>query len=467
MKLVSHRPPRLRMWTRSVPHARPVAEVRAPLLRLRPSSVAFETGPGFLSVDGQETYFMLDQLFELKLIDGIWQSSGKSPLSDVSSSAIATMEDTSSSFTERLRRVAALLSLPEGFPLFTYMGYSAARFFEDLPNMKVESGMPEIVLRVYRYVIRYGVDRPGAEVSILKTSPNRATGSADIMWLLANPPEDSLCKVKPEQTGTTDLTDKARFFEGVDKAKEHILAGDIYQVQLSRKAVSNAEISPIALFDRLARFNPAPYMFYADLGEQHLISASPELFVRCQERRTQVRPIAGTMPHGNGGASALGAIPKEAAEHLMLVDLARNDLARCAVPGSLDVPSLMSEERYGPLMHLVSTVEADTDLAHDVWDVLKANFPAGTMTGAPKIRAMEVISELEDIPRGAFTGCVGCVTGRNSAVFALTIRTITGNRGAYFFQAAAGVVADSSAEAEWRECGAKIQSFARVMETNV
>jgi anthranilate synthase component 1 len=147
----------------------------------------------------------------------------------------------------------------------------------------------------------------------------------------------------------------------------------------------------------------------------------------------------------------------------MLVDLARNDLARCAVEGSVNVTSFMSVDVYGPLHHLVSTVEAPIRTNCDIWDLIAANFPAGTMTGAPKVRAMELIAELENMPRGMFTGCAGYITGVDSGVFALNIRTIIGNYGNYMLQAAAGIVADSKASAEWDETGAKIRSFARAI----
>jgi anthranilate/para-aminobenzoate synthase component I len=170
-------------------------------------------------------------------------------------------------------------------------------------------------------------------------------------------------------------------------------------------------------------------------------------------------PIAGTMSREDERGSPLDKIPKEAAEHLMLVDLARNDLARCAVPGGVQVTSFMQQDTYGSLLHLVSTVETKVREHCDVWDLIVANFPAGTMTGAPKVRAMEIIAELEGSARGLYTGCVGYITGANSAVLALTIRTIVGNAGRYVLQSAAGVVADSEPEDEWNEAGAKIKSF--------
>ncbi|MBR3772635.1 MAG: anthranilate synthase component I family protein, partial [Clostridium sp.] len=261
----------------------------------------------------------------------------------------------------------------------------------------------------------------------------------------------------------TDLQKCEDFCKSVIQAKEYIKSGDIYQIQLCRHEFSNIEIAPVELYERLVKINPAPYMYYMDLDDVHIISSSPELMIRYDNGLAQARPIAGTMSKLDKRNERLDCIPKEEAEHLMLVDLARNDIARCAVKGGVNVPSFMALEDYGKLYHLVSTVESQIQDKYDIWDIIPANFPAGTMTGAPKVRAMQLIADFEQAPRGLFTGCVGMITGNKKGVLALTIRTIIGDRGNYSLNACAGIVADSQPMAEWEEAGAKIQSFARIL----
>ena len=264
------------------------------------------------------------------------------------------------------------------------------------------------------------------------------------------------------------MTDRGEFCAAVEQAKKHIRAGDIYQIQLSRRAISSAMIPPVNLYEQLVSVNPAPYMYYLDLGDLHVISSSPELMIRSENGISQVRPIAGTMKRDKQqNGCLLNHNPKEVAEHLMLVDLARNDLARCAMEGSVNVTSLMQLDAYGSLDHLVSTAEAPVRKECDIWDLIAANFPAGTMTGAPKVRAMELISSLEKDARGLFTGCAGYITGIDSCVLALNIRTIIGKAGHYVLQAAAGVVFDSEPLAEWEETSAKIRSFSRAIGAKI
>jgi len=455
----------LQAETYSVANARPIDEFRKELLKLRRSSAAFETGHGFHEADGNEMVFMIDMLFELRHENNIWSVFADGPFIKKKIVVKATIYDETQSMEERFRQVYEVLDLPVGYLAFFFLSYSAARFFEDLPGIIPVEGEPEVVLRVYRHVVRFTHDKLKPELTVLSGSTCKETNTQDILSVLVEPANGNVTQaVKPLSGNLTDITDRNEFFSGVHKAKKHILAGDIYQVQLSRKAVSDIEVEPVDLFDQLTQVNPAPYMYYADLGNQHLISASPELMIRCEEGKVQVRPIAGTMQKGESGGAKLGDDPKEAAEHLMLVDLARNDLARIAAPGTVQVSSLMSEESYGLLQHLVSTIEARTEADRDIWDLIAANFPAGTMTGAPKVRAMEIISDIEGVTRGAFSGCAGYISSRDGCVLALTIRTVVGDSGNYIFQAAAGVVADSTAEGEWNEAGCKIHSFARVME---
>lgn len=449
-----------------VPEAAPVAQVRRRILGLHPRSALFETGAGFQDVDGKQTTFMVDLLFELILVDDTWHVYGSSLFEMKTTECLEAVNDSTQPLWKRLRQVTQLLELPEDFPLVLVMGYSAARFVEHLPGITIEKGEPEVVLRVYRHVVRYDGTKGGAEVDVLKGRHDEVTDTETLIAALTNSGTDSSPSDSWDLGVIRDLTDRRTFCAAVDRAKEYIRSGDIYQVQLCRRAVSSTTIPPVELYEKLASINPAPYMYYLDLGDRHVVSSSPELMIRSSDGVAQVRPIAGTMTQEDKRGSRLDHIPKEAAEHLMLVDLARNDLARCAIPGGVHVPSFMQLDAYGPLFHLVSTVETPVREDCDIWDLIAANFPAGTMTGAPKVRAMEIIAELEGTARGLFTGCAGYITGKNSGVLALTIRTIVGDSGRYVLQAAAGIVADSKASAEWDEAGAKISSFARAIGGN-
>lgn len=446
-----------------VHEAVPVEQVRQRILTLYPQPALFETGSGFQVIDGKQTMFMVDLLFELKLVDGTWYVYGRDTFTLKTRACKAAVCDANQSLWNRLRRVMQILALPDEFPLVLALGYSVARFIEQLSTMAIKKDEPEVLLRVYRYVVRYNDGERNAYIDVLKDVSSKGTDVATLLAALTDA-EESASEINSWDIGAIqDLTNKNAFFTAVEKAKQHIQGGDIYQIQLSRCALSRAMIPPLKLYERLVSINPAPYMYYLDLGEQYVISASPELMIRSDKDVAQVRPIAGTKTQDDQRDSGLNHIPKEAAEHLMLVDLARNDLARCAIKGGVKVTSLMQVDTYGPLQHLVSTIETPLSANCDIWDLIAANFPAGTMTGAPKVRAMELINDLEKRARGLFTGCAGYITGFNSGVFALNIRTIIGNPGNYLLQAAAGIVADSTASAEWNEAGAKIKSFARVI----
>lgn len=441
----------------------PVAQVRQQLLSLYDKPALFETADGFQAVDGNQTRFMLDLLFDITLMDDTWSVWADDFLADKVPHCERILNNTSQSLWSRLQSVNRFLNLPEGYPMVFALGYSAARFVERLDDMAIKPDEPEVVLRVYRYTVSYNADKEGATISMLQREQQEALNPA-LLNALRESARHSASSQKWDLGSVSDLTDKDAFCQSVEKAKSHIEAGDIYQIQLARRAVSSAMIPPLSLYEKLVTVNPAPYMYYLDLGDLHVISSSPELMVRCENGISQVRPIAGTKKRDDQTNSPpLDQIPKEMAEHLMLVDLARNDLARCAVKGSVSVPSLMAINAYGSLDHLVSTVDAPIRKGCDIWDVIAANFPAGTMTGAPKVRAMELINTFETGARGLFTGCAGYITGINSAVLALNIRTIIGNPGHYLLQAAAGVVADSEPLSEWEEASAKIRSFARAM----
>jgi anthranilate synthase component 1 len=244
----------------------------------------------------------------------------------------------------------------------------------------------------------------------------------------------------------------------VKKAKRYIVNGDILQVVLSQRFEGEHDLEPLEFYRALRYINPSPYLFFLKFKDLFLIGSSPEILVRLEEGRLEVRPIAGTRRRGLDAqeekrlAEELLKDPKERAEHIMLVDLGRNDLGRVAAVGTVQVPELMIVERYSHVIHLVSHVQADLAPGKNGFDVLAATFPAGTLTGAPKIRAMEIIHELEPSARGGYGGAVGYFSFSGNLDFCITIRTIMLKGRKISVQAGAGIVADSDPEFEYQEC---------------
>lgn len=250
---------------------------------------------------------------------------------------------------------------------------------------------------------------------------------------------------------------KEEFEKAVLKAKEYIVSGDVIQVVLSQRFSGEVSGEDFLLYRKLRSVNPSPYMFYLNFGETKIIGASPEILVRLTGRKIELRPIAGTRPRGDspeadrGLEEELMADPKERAEHIMLVDLGRNDVGKVAEPGSVSVPRLMEIERYSHVMHIVSRIEGTLKRDMDGFDLFMSAFPAGTVSGAPKIRAMEIISELETSARGPYAGAVGYFGFNGNMDFCITIRTITIFKNRLSIQVGAGIVADSSPENEYEE----------------
>ncbi|MCZ6696741.1 MAG: anthranilate synthase component I [Acidobacteria bacterium] len=256
----------------------------------------------------------------------------------------------------------------------------------------------------------------------------------------------------------------------VRRAKEYIRAGDIFQVVLSQRFARRTAAHPLSIYRALRRINPSPYMYFFDFGEIGLAGASPEMLVRVEGNRIQTRPIAGTRPRGRNEdvdrrmEEELRSDPKERAEHVMLVDLGRNDLGRVSTGGSVEVTRFMGVERYSHVMHLVSEVAGQLRSDCDAFDALLACFPAGTVSGAPKVRAMEIIDELETTRRGPYAGAVGYMDFSGSLDSCITIRTVVTHRGHAYAQAGAGIVADSKPEAEYRECLSKAGALVEAIE---
>lgn len=364
--------------------------------------------------------------------------------------------------------------------LVGYLGWEAVRWFERLPNRHAQTEdkqFPESVFfRVEESVV---FDNARQRVSVVAWADVRRAGSPENAWEEANArldalivrlrkpereaplPELEAIKAKPVPGG------RAAFIKSVKKALEYIRAGDVFQVVLSQPFEVRARIAPSRLYRALRAVNPSPYMFLFDLGRSAVVGASPELLVRVDRaekgkgHEMVVRPIAGTRRRGATEAedaareAELRKDPKELAEHTMLVDLGRNDVGRVSALGSVKVEDLMVVERYSHVMHLVSQVRGKLDRKKDALDALAAAFPAGTLSGAPKIRAMEVIDELEFARRGPYGGAIGALSFHGEMDFAITIRSARVTKDKLVLQAGAGIVADSVPESEWDEVQAK------------
>jgi anthranilate synthase component I len=279
----------------------------------------------------------------------------------------------------------------------------------------------------------------------------------------------------PFETGTAATEPRSEFGEAgykkaVERAREYIAAGDIMQVVISQRMAQPFAASPLSLYRALRSLNPSPYMFYYDFGEFHVVGASPEILVRKEGRSITLRPIAGTRPRGatrdedEALARELAADPKEIAEHVMLLDLGRNDVGRVAQTGTVHVADRMVIERYSHVMHIVSNVEGTLKEGLTSIDVLRAAFPAGTVSGAPKVRAMEIIDELEPTKRGIYSGAVGYLSFQDDMDTAIALRTAVLKDGVLYAQAGGGIVHDSSPDGEWRETLSKLRAVLRAAE---
>jgi anthranilate synthase component 1 len=279
----------------------------------------------------------------------------------------------------------------------------------------------------------------------------------------------------PESPPMAPATARSEFGEdnfkaAVEKAKRYIFDGDIMQVVLSQRMSQPFYASPMSLYRALRSLNPSPYMFYYDMGDHHIVGSSPEILVRLENETVTARPIAGTRPRGKTPeqdialAAELLADPKECAEHVQLMDLGRNDVGRVAQTGTVKVTDNMVIERYSHVMHIVSNVEGKLKPGMDAIDVLKATFPAGTVSGAPKVRAMEIIDELEPSKRGIYAGAVGYLGFNGDMDVAIAIRTAVIKDGTLYVQAGAGIVADSVPDSEWMETQNKARAVLRAAE---
>lgn len=373
----------------------------------------------------------------------------------------------------------------EDQPRFTgglvgYFGYDTVRYIEPrLANVDQADplGLPDIMLMVSEEVVVFD-NLKGRLYLLVHADPAQANALAkagrrldelEAMMFRGTPRHVHL---RPHQVKEEDFVSgftQAGFEQAVDRIKDYILEGDVMQVVLSQRMSVPFSAQPLDLYRALRSLNPSPYMFYLDMGDFHVAGSSPEILVRLEDDTVTVRPIAGTRPRGADQAADLAweqellADPKELAEHLMLIDLGRNDIGRISATGSVKVTEKMLVERYSHVMHIVSNVEGTLAQGLGAMDVLRATFPAGTVSGAPKIRAMEIIDELEPVKRGVYAGAVGYIGWTGNMDTAIAIRTAVIKDGQLHVQAGAGVVADSIAKYEWKETMNKARAVFRAV----
>jgi anthranilate synthase component 1 len=380
------------------------------------------------------------------------------------------------------------IALPEGLPpmaagVFGYLGYDMVRLMEELPSPNPDPiGIPDAVLiRPTVVVVFDAVKDMITVVTPVRPEPGVAASAARaraeerlaaVVDALDQPLDKSAAELDagPIEVAAQSNTTPAAYRAMVAKAREYILAGDIFQVVLSQRFEAPFGLPPFSLYRALRRVNPAPFLYYLDFGGYAVAGSSPEVLVRLRDGRVTIRPLAGTRPRGatphedKALEEELLADPKERAEHLMLLDLGRNDVGRVARIGTVDVTDQFFVERYSHVMHIVSNVEGALAEGRDALDALGAGFPAGTVSGAPKVRAMEIIDELEKEKRGLYAGCVGYFSAAGEMDSCIVLRTALIKEGTMYVQAGAGIVADSDPDKEQAECVNKAKALFRAAE---
>ncbi len=365
-----------------------------------------------------------------------------------------------------------------------FIGYDVVRFFEDLPNRnKGGLDIPDIFFMITDTLVIFdNVTHRIKVVSNAHVNGKSVTAAykeatEKIVALVKKlkrgkrtPLNARRSRKKAKQYTLTSNFTRERYEQAVLKAKEYIKAGDIFQVVPSQRFETKINIEPFEIYRALRLINPSPYMYFLRSGDVTVVGASPEVMVRLEGGRIDLRPIAGTRRRGateeedTALAEELLADPKERAEHIMLVDLGRNDVGRVSDPGSVNVSELMVIERYSHVMHIVSNVRGTLSRGKNAYDVIRACFPAGTVSGAPKIRAMEIIDELEPTRRGPYAGAVGYFGFSGTMDTCITIRTLVIKGGIAYIQAGGGVVADSDPAAEFQETVNKAKAMMRAVE---
>ena len=339
-----------------------------------------------------------------------------------------------------------------GEPVVGYLGYDHVAVLEPSVGLPHHGrDLPESRFVVADALVRF--DHALGMAEVLCGDPGEVTA------LLDGERPDANGGVRGRRGSTRRLPSRHDYERSVARAKEHIRDGDAFQIVLSQRAERPTAATAIELYRSLRRVNPSPYLFLLELDGLALIGSSPETLVKLEGTRASLNPIAGTTAPGDGDAERLLSSEKDRAEHVMLVDLGRNDLSRVCAPGSVRVERFLEPERFSHVTHLVSEVAGELRPDQSPFDLLRACFPAGTVSGAPKVRAMQIVSELEGYRRGPYAGAVGYVLPDGTMDTCIAIRTIVLREGAARLQAGAGIVADSDPEAEHRECLSKLAAL--------
>jgi anthranilate synthase component I len=430
--------------------------------------------PRFLleSVEGGErlarySFIGFGDALEVRLDrDGFTFGGERRPLPGTSAELLAGLRDA-------LRRAPQpqpdIAGVPLAGGLVGYSSYDVVRFFERLPaRTGLESGVPALHYVAPRSLLVFDhLTRGIALVHAGSEDERRSLRNEVVRALRGGLPNGTRAGKYSPPVPAYSRTD---YMRGVKRTQEYIAAGDVYQLVLSARFSGRHELDPFQAYRALRLINPSPYMYYYAMGDVTVVGSSPEALVKLKGGRAQLRPIAGTRPRSDDPAvdvareSELKADPKENAEHIMLVDLARNDLGRVARAGSVHVDPYRAIERYSHVMHIVSGVHGELAPGCDAFDLFAAAFPAGTLVGAPKVRAMQIIDELEPVGRGLYGGTVGYFGARGDMDHAITIRTLVFRGDEYSYQAGAGIVADSVPETEHEEVLAKSAAMVRALE---
>ncbi len=423
--------------------------------------------------------------------DLVWRSSGGR--AEVNRNARTSAEAFSPSANSPLSDLRALvaesrITLPDTLPpmsagLFGFLGYDMVRLMEELPQPNPDPiGLPEAVLIRPTIVVVFDSVKDSITV-VTPIRPEKGVSAAvaltraterlsAIVDALDKPLDKSAVSFDagPLMVEPTSNTTAAEYKDMVLRAKEYIAAGDIFQVVLSQRFEAPFTLPAFSLYRALRRVNPAPYLYFLNYGSFAVAGSSPEILVEARQGKVTVRPIAGTRPRGQTPHEDLAleqellADPKERAEHLMLLDLGRNDVGRVAKIGTVKVTDQFFIERYSHVMHIVSNVEGEIADNRDALDALAAGFPAGTVSGAPKVRAMQIIDELEKEKRGLYAGAVGYFSAGGDMDTCIVLRTALVKDGVMYVQAGAGIVADSNPQSEQQECVNKAKALFRAAE---
>ena len=435
-------------------------------------------GPTFLleSIEGGERlgrYSFIgfgDTRFRLRLeADAVWRGTERLPL-PADQAALLDLLRQALAAAPRPTAPGAGAGFPLAGGLVGYSSYDVVRWFERLPQRAAAaSPVPDMHYVAPASLLVFDHLTRGIALLHAGSESERQSLRREVIAALRGPVPTIATPRRGFSPATASMS-QAQFLDGVARTQEHIAAGDVYQLVLSVRFAGRHSVDPFDAYRALRLINPSPYMYYLALGDLTVVGSSPEALVKLSGGQAQLRPIAGTRPRASDDVEdrrreiELLADVKENAEHVMLVDLARNDLGRVARAGSVHVDPFRSIERYSHVMHIVSGVRGELAPGRDAFDLFAAAFPAGTLVGAPKVRAMEIIDTLEPVRRGLYGGTVGYFGAQGDMDQAITIRTLVFRGDEYSYQAGAGIVADSVPQSEYEEVLAKSASAARALQ---